>query len=285
MTDTEELEDVRESWERTVDMDLVIPRVVEIYESGEPMPIGLASVLSQGVDESMARDKDTVANFAVTAALMLTVSVTMMMTPPDGLGTPGESTACLIFTVTQVVASMLFVEAISASIHIVSMWNTWLNCDADVFLYHLELDWNAVKNDFIMNPIILGIVFCVVGCTVCSWYIYIAPFHNAVAYPILVVYLGFVVWIINRILGWSPISQVNAGGIFMKLRALRTKRGKRKGLDHVSPGSGDFEGGDHGLHEHWGDLLQVYVKRAEYATEQREKRASKAAMSAIAGSV
>ena len=140
-------------------MDVVMPRVMELHENRK-LGWGLTSLLTQGVDECMQREKEKMNNFAITSALVMTISMAAALEPPPELSGKPRT----IYGAMMVLASFLFFICIGAVVHIQNMWGKHFRCDADVFLFHLSVNWEMeIVMLWMIVPMILGIT--IVACS------------------------------------------------------------------------------------------------------------------------
>ena len=80
-----------------------MPRVMELHENRK-LGYGLTSLLTQGVDECMQREKEKMNNFGITSALMMTISMAAALEPPQELSGKPK----IIYGAMLMVASALF---------------------------------------------------------------------------------------------------------------------------------------------------------------------------------
>ena len=149
----EEWESFREGWERYHNMDLVAPKIVQHFEAGT-INVGCNMVLTQGIDATVTKFTGVMQNFAVTAALMMTMNLAFMVDMPDDL----PRAWLWVYIVCLLMGMMCQTTCIVAAIHFLNMVNRF-RCDADAISYFLDHDWmKSVMTLQMVVPLIVGII-------------------------------------------------------------------------------------------------------------------------------
>ena len=102
----------------------------------------LHNALTQGVDEAMSREQNRLNNFALVAALFLTITVGPILEPPELQNDIMQK----VFAGFMIGSTMCFFLTIMFTIHITSLWTRVIHCDADYFQFLLDHNWNLITD-------------------------------------------------------------------------------------------------------------------------------------------
>jgi hypothetical protein len=182
-------EDSRESWEREAYMDVIMPRIEKKFADGKlTATTAIHTALTQGIDEAMNREMSRLNNFALVAALFLTMTTAQIMEPPtfhksDLFPDVDASVWENIYGGMQAASTMFLLISIVFTIHIQNMWTMYIHCDADYLRMLLQREWNHVTAVCSVTPLIIGIVLYFLSIALAADFIY-GPWIYTVILPL-----------------------------------------------------------------------------------------------------
>lgn len=152
--------DAREVWERCSGMAEVVPEIENQLKTNK-LTWSAALVLTQGVDDSMARFKELFLNFAVTAALFLAGETALLVSPPDYMH-PGPDRNLRkewvwAYFAFAYAAFTLHCGVVILAVHL-SFHLERFQRDADFVKFALKHDLDNVKTWLLIQPLLSGVV-------------------------------------------------------------------------------------------------------------------------------
>ena len=161
----EKWERIRNGYERSFGMQKVFPKLKAVLDAElkqtKVRNEGLDLLLTQGVDETIARFSSVVLNIALVSALFLSVELSLYASPPSSISDSNAYVKWLYFGLSTIGVSSHFCCLVSA-VHILN-WYYRLRTDADWIDYCTDFDIGQVRDNWVVFPLVIGII-----CNVCA---------------------------------------------------------------------------------------------------------------------
>ena len=181
----DEYDEVREVLESLHGMDRAVALVKQRIEQQGTLPGCLMQVLSQGVDEGLARYKEAMSGMALVSALFLVVMIEQMCDLPDTIAARLEDNTwdglSIAYYLLLELAFLNFVICICFYAHMTHYFTYMFHRDADLIIWLLEADLESGFSYYSALPMTAGILLMMLALGIpvalsIPWYLAIPPY-------------------------------------------------------------------------------------------------------------